>query len=208
MAGVGLGLIISAPVGPVNILCIQHSLSRGFWAGFAIGCGALLADFFIATMAALGLTFISGLMHDYQPLIELAGGVILIGFGVRLYTSHPQMLEPTDRTLSPFRHLGALPQSFLLTVTNPGALLGIFAVIGSAGTVVGGLHNFTDVFYMLAGLLLGGSLWWACLSWLISRLAPKMTERRLELINQVAGFVLIVSGGGLMAKACWALMTG
>ena len=205
VTGLGLGLLISAPVGPVNILCIQHSLARGFWAGFAIGFGALLADVFIAAMAALGLTFISGGIHAHQSLIEFIGGFVLIGFGLRLYMSHPQMLEPSDQSLSPFRHLGALPQSFLLTVTNPGAILGIFAVIGSAGTVVGGLHSYGAVFYLLAGLLLGGACWWACLSWLVSQLRSKMTEKRLERINQIAGVILGLCGAGLVLKALWAI---
>ena len=64
LTGIGLGLLISAPVGPVNVLCIQGSLSKGFVAGLAIGFGALLADLMIATMAALGITVISGFMKS------------------------------------------------------------------------------------------------------------------------------------------------
>lgn len=201
ITGLGLGLIISAPVGPVNILCIQHSLSGGFWAGFATGCGAVLADFFIAAMAALGLTYISGIVLEQKMLIEGIGGLILIGFGWRLATSHPRLLPGDDRSLSPYRHFGALPQSFLLTLTNPGALLGIFAVVGSAGSLVGGLQSFTTAFYLLAGLLVGAVCWWAGLSWLISRLRSKMTARRLEMINHVAGGILLLSGFGLLIKA-------
>ena len=128
LIGFGLGVLISAPVGPVNILCIQHSLSRGGWAGLATGFGAVIGDIMIATVAVMGLTAISGFMHSYEGGIQLIGGVILIVFGVRLFLSHPKMLGVTDSSLHPFRHLGALPQSFFLTITNPGALLGIFAV--------------------------------------------------------------------------------
>ena len=56
LTGFGLGLLISAPVGPVNILCIQRTLAKGFWAGFAIGLGAIGADFLISVAAALGIT--------------------------------------------------------------------------------------------------------------------------------------------------------
>ena len=81
--------------------------------------------------------------------------MILLGFGVRLLLSHPRMLAPDDRSLHPFKNLGAAPQSFLLTVTNPGALLGIFAVIGSAGAAVGGLQTYMRSF----GFAWGGVYW-------------------------------------------------
>ena len=208
MTGLGLGLIISAPVGPVNILCIQHSLARGFLAGFATGAGALLADFFIAAMAALGLTFVSFLVTDYQGVIECIGGLILLVFGWRLFSSHPKMLEPQDHSLSPYRHFGALPQSFLLTITNPGALLGIFAVVGSAGTAVGGLNSLNAALHLLAGLIMGGMIWWGALSWLISRLRSKITQQRLKLINRIAGSVLLISGAGLMARSFFVCLWG
>lgn len=201
LTGVGLGLLISAPVGPVNILCIQHSLARGFWSGFVTGCGAIVGDVMIASMAALGLTAISGLMETYEIIIQGVGGLILLGFGVRLLLSHPRMLPPDDRSLHPFKNLGAAPQSFLLTVTNPGALLGIFAVIGSAGTAVGGLQTYMEALALLGGLFIGAVLWWAGLARLISLFRSQMTERRLTFINQSAGLLLIGFGLVLVVKS-------
>lgn len=199
--GVGLGLLISAPVGPVNILCIQHSLARGFWAGFITGCGAIVGDLLIASMAALGLTVISGVMETFEGVIQGVGGVILLGFGVRLLLSHPRMLASDDRSLHPFKNLGAAPQSFLLTVTNPGALLGIFAVIGSVGAAVGGLQTYSEALVLLGGVFIGAVLWWAGLARLISLFRRQMTERRLAFINQSAGILLIGFGLVLLVKS-------
>lgn len=205
LTGFGLGLLISAPVGPVNILCIQYSLARGFWAGVAVGFGALIADVMIATMAALGLTFISEFMEIYEAAIQIVGGLILLGFGLRLFFSHPQMLEPTDVSLHPFRHLGSAPQSFLLTISNPGALLGTFAVMGSAGTAMGGLATMGDALCLLAGLFFGAAVWWLVLAWLVSLFRAKMTEKRLSLINQSAGFILLVCGSALILNSLFFL---
>ena len=55
VSGLIIGVLIAAPVGPVNIVCIQRTLERGFWGGFAAGVGAVLADGLIATVAALRL---------------------------------------------------------------------------------------------------------------------------------------------------------
>lgn len=201
LTGIGLGLIVSIPVGPVNILCIQHSLALGFWAGFAIGCGAMFADLVIAAMAILGFTALSGFMQSHERILHLMGGIILMGFGLRLFLSHPTMLPENDASLSPFRHFGAMPQSFLLTVTNPGALLGIFALVGSTGSVVGGLTSFHTAFYLLLGLFVGGALWWAALARGISLFRRRMSAMRLLLINRTAGVLLLFSGLGLILNA-------
>ena len=53
--GVIIGILVSAPVGPVNVLCIQRAIERGFWGGIAAGLGAMLGDGLIALCAALGV---------------------------------------------------------------------------------------------------------------------------------------------------------
>ena len=44
MRGLVAGLIIAAPVGPVNVLCIQRTLEKGWRSGLLSGLGAALAD--------------------------------------------------------------------------------------------------------------------------------------------------------------------
>ena len=33
--GIIIGIVVAAPVGPVNVLCIQRAIARGFWGGLA-----------------------------------------------------------------------------------------------------------------------------------------------------------------------------
>lgn len=42
--GIVIGILVAAPVGPVNVLCIQRAVERGFWGGVAAGLGAVLGD--------------------------------------------------------------------------------------------------------------------------------------------------------------------
>ena len=58
--GIIIGILVAAPVGPVNVLCIQRAIERGFWGGIAAGFGAMLGDGLIALCAALGVGAISG----------------------------------------------------------------------------------------------------------------------------------------------------
>ena len=42
--GLIIGIFLSAPMGPVGILCIQRTLNKGRWEGFTTGVGAALSD--------------------------------------------------------------------------------------------------------------------------------------------------------------------
>ena len=52
--GLAIGILISAPMGPVGILCIQRTLDRGRKAGLYTGVGAALSDLFYCLLAGSG----------------------------------------------------------------------------------------------------------------------------------------------------------
>ena len=61
--GFVIGLLVSVPMGPVNMLCVQRTLNKGRWHGFATGLGALLSDVFYAFITLLGMSFIEDLIE-------------------------------------------------------------------------------------------------------------------------------------------------
>ena len=42
--GIIIGVLVSAPMGPIGMLCIQRTLNKGRWHGFVTGLGAALSD--------------------------------------------------------------------------------------------------------------------------------------------------------------------
>ena len=46
--GILIGIVASAPMGPVGVLCIQRTLNKGRWYGFITGVGATISDFIYA----------------------------------------------------------------------------------------------------------------------------------------------------------------
>ena len=38
--GIIIGVLVSAPMGPIGMLCIQRTLNKGRWHGFVTGLGA------------------------------------------------------------------------------------------------------------------------------------------------------------------------
>lgn len=200
--GILIGILIAAPVGPVNVLCIQRAVERGFWGGIAAGIGSVLGDGLIALFAGLGVGAISGAVQSNRAIIQVIGGLALIGFGLKLYVTLPRIRVENDAdganaSLKDFAW--DIPQTFFLTITNPGAVLGLFTVFGGVSTYVE-VHSMIDVLFMVAAIMAGSMIWWISLSRLISRYRHLLDGNRLQLINRIAGILLAGFGGLLILE--------
>ena len=137
--GLIIGILVAAPVGPVNVLCIQRAIERGMWGGIAAGIGAVLGDGLIALFAALGVGAISGAVTHHRTAIQIVGGLALMAFGAKLYYPAPRLeaFDPEADSRARLKDfVWDIPQTFFLTITNPGAVLGLFAIFGGVSTFV------------------------------------------------------------------------
>jgi threonine/homoserine/homoserine lactone efflux protein len=200
--GILIGILIAAPVGPVNVLCIQRAVERGFWGGIAAGIGSVLGDGLIALGAGMGVGTLSGAIQTHRALIQGVGGLALIIFGLKLYTTIPgvRMTSEVDAAKTRLRDFAwDIPQTFFLTITNPGAVLGLVAVFGGVSTFVE-VHSAVDVLFMVAAIMSGSMMWWIGLSNFISRYRHRIDVARLQQINAVAGVLLAGFGAILLLE--------
>lgn len=200
LAGLGIGVLMAAPIGPVNVLVIQRAVSRGFWGGLAAGIGAVLGDGVLAAIGAFSIAAISDVMVAYGDTIQFVGGMLLIAFGLALLLCRPVLATPVNERSHLLEHTGIIPQTFILTVTNPGAVLGMAAMIGGLGSLIGGLNTNLEALILVAAIMGGSLLWWLGLSELIATIRHKLTEGRLNVINRVAGFILFGFGAALIVE--------
>jgi threonine/homoserine/homoserine lactone efflux protein len=200
--GMAIGVLVSAPVGPVNVLCIQRAVSRGVVGGMAAGIGAVLGDGFIALLAALGVGAISVAIQDWRNSIQFLGGLVLLGFAVKLYFTPPPVTAPKsadDENASLKDFVWDIPQTFFLTITNPGAVLGLFAIFGGISSFVE-VKSYIDALTMVAAVMAGGLTWWFVLATMIGRIRHRLDVRRLQQINMGAGLLLGVFAFVLMGE--------
>ncbi|ODS03389.1 hypothetical protein AUC71_09895 [Methyloceanibacter marginalis] len=160
LAGLGIGVLMAAPIGPVNVLVIQRAVSRGFWGGLAAGIGAVLGDGVLAAIGAFSIAAISDVMVAYGDTIQFVGGMLLIAFGLALLLCRPVLATPVNERSHLLEHTGIIPQTFILTVTNPGAVLGMAAMIGGLGSLIGGLNTNLEALILVAAIMGGSLLWW------------------------------------------------
>lgn len=190
--GIILGFSIAAPVGPIGVLCIRRTLSKGMLNGFLSGLGAATADAMYGCIAAFGITLISTFMLDHQSYLRLIGGVFLLYLGYTTFQSVPaqEAAKAGGQGL-----LGAYTSAFFLTLTNPMTIMSFAAVFAGLGV------GITGGDYILAGLLvlgvfIGSMLWWLILSTTVHRLRSNFDQKRLKWVNQLAG--VIIAGFGIV----------
>lgn len=191
--GIGAGIVLAAPVGPVGVLCIRRTLVAGRLMGLASGLGAALADAFFGLIAALGLGLIESWLLTHADGLRLTGGLLLIAMGLRAlyHRPHaPERPEPLRRRAGLFRAFGS---TLLLTLTNPVTLmafLGIFAAIGLAPAAQSPL----GAALLVGGVFAGSALWWLLLALGAGRLRPRLEAGGLRWINRLSGALLLLCG--------------
>ena len=196
IAGVSIGLAMAAPVGPVNLIVIRTALNCGFRPAFLAGLGAVLADMFMAGVAAFGLHSIERFIMEYEMLLQICGGLLLVILGIRTARTH---FLATD--LAPIPHAARLGLTFTLSVTNPGLVLGFIAIFSSMSGILGlGASPYRPLIVLL-GVAVGGALWWLALSLVISRLKTKLNATTLDKINRWSGIFVAAFGFVLLMRA-------
>ena len=89
--GMMIGMIASAPMGPVGILCVQRTLNKGRWYGMATGVGAAVSDILYAGFAGFGMSFVMDLINNDENrfYLQMGGSIMLLCFGLYTYKSDP-----------------------------------------------------------------------------------------------------------------------
>ena len=74
--GILIGIIASAPMGPVGVLCIQRTLNKGRWYGFVTGIGATVSDLIYALITIIsifmGLELTSVQQHSTKQCVIIS----------------------------------------------------------------------------------------------------------------------------------------
>lgn len=188
--GLLIGILVSAPMGPVGMLCIQRTLSKGRWHGFITGLGAMVSDIIYAMLTSLGMGVVVNFVEANQAPLQLAGSLVLSAFGYYIYQSNPvkNLRKQKERKLS---FTQDFITAFLLTFSNVLIVLlyiGLFARFGfilpdhSLGMIIGGI--------VCIGI--GAISWWLFITYIVSKLRKWFNVRGIWLMNRIVGSTIII----------------
>ena len=196
-----IGLAASIPLGPLGIVCIQKTLSKGRWAGFAVGVGSSIADTFYAAIALFSVSFISEFLDRNYDWVMLIGGVIIFIIGLQIALKNPikDLRRPNAAVLSS-RHVREVGRGLLMTITNPGALVLMLGLFAFFHLDMGSSYSTYDVLFVLSGILLGTATWWFLLSSGISLFRKRFRLRQMLIINRISGTLIALLGLASLAE--------
>ncbi|MDR2496135.1 MAG: LysE family transporter [Tannerellaceae bacterium] len=197
--GLMIGLLVSAPMGPTGVLCLQRTLSKGRWYGFITGLGAMLSDVIYATISCLGLGVIIGFIETNEIWLRWIGSIGLGIFGLYTFGYNPVSSLSTQREKQ-VSYTYDLITGFLLTFSN--ALI-VLLYIG----LYAHFHFVAQEYslWMLAGGIgcigLGAMIWWFFITWIVAAVKRWVgfNLRDIWIVNRTVGsLIMIISIVGII----------
>lgn len=188
--GLIIGMIASAPMGPVGVLCIQRTLNKGRWYGLVTGLGAAISDILYAVVTGVGMSFVIEFIENPRTMyvLQLIGSVLLFLFGWYTFRTKPQ-LRPTSKSKGTLAHNGLT--AFLVTISNP-LIIFLFLALFARFTFVVPEHVGQQILGYIS-IFLGALLWWWGLTYIVDKLRSTFELNRIGLINRIIGLIVMVA---------------
>ncbi len=195
LKGIIIGIIISAPLGPVGILCLRETLHGGRREGLLTGLGATLSDVLYGFVVYWGVGLVLDFVIQYDPHLRLVGGVIIVIFALLLYHRSKYEIKqtPTQR-LSKMHGLRKVTTAFFVTIANPFIMLLILPLYTRFQFVRETSTPSWELFIALLGLAMGCMLWWYILTALVRFIASRTGHGGIRVISRAIACVLGVIG--------------
>lgn len=188
--GLLIGIGLSAPLGPIGLVCIRRSLTQGFWYGFFTGLGAASADILYGIIAVFSLTVTSSIIMEYNTLLRSIAGIFLCYLGIYIFKS-----KISKKSNLGWAHgvIASAISSFFLTLSNPLTLLG-FALSFAALNIHPQTTNVMEGSMLLSGVYIGALGWWTLISFVAHSLRTKITMDFVQKINAICGVIILAFG--------------
>ncbi|HRF86610.1 MAG TPA: LysE family transporter [Alloprevotella sp.] len=200
LKGLLVGIIASAPMGPVGILCIQRTMQKGRIYGLATGAGATLSDIIYALMTGWGMAFVMDFIDNERNIfwMKLIGSVMLFIFGIYMFRTDPRKcIRPVSNNKGTLFH--NFFTSFLVTLSNPLIIFLFLALFNMFTFVIPGNLFGQCVGYV--SIVAGAMLWWVGLTYVINRMRRNFGLRGILRLNRSIGTIV------LAASVIYAIMT-
>ena len=190
LKGLLVGIIASAPMGPVGILCIQRTMQKGRIYGIVTGAGAALSDIIYALMTGLGMSFVMDFIDNKDNVfwLKLVGSIMLFIFGIYMYRTDPlKSFRPTSTSKGTLVH--NFTTAFLVTLSNPLIIFLFIALFNMLTFVIPGNWFGQCIGYL--SIVTGAMLWWLGLTYVINKMRSNFGVRGIMRLNRTIGVIVL-----------------
>ncbi len=197
IGGTFIGVLVAAPIGPVNLICIRRALAHGPLRGFFSGLGAALGDGVFAAVTMFGLTAVEQWIRGYVEMLSLGGGLILIGFGVYIFRSWTVFsadanVGVTDASATTLA--GTIASTFVLCIANPATFIGVAALLTGLGGLIEVEAVFLGATITVLGVVAGSTGWWFAITTITGVFHRRINPAVMRRINHWMGIAVMTFG--------------
>ncbi|MBK8806150.1 MAG: LysE family transporter [Bacteroidales bacterium] len=189
--GILIGLIVSIPMGPIGVLCVHRTLTKGRAAGLVSGLGAATADTFFAIIAVFGLSFVTEFIEHKRFYLMFIGGIVLVAVGISMFLKNTIKQYKQKDLVQNRRLMGSYFSTFGLTLANPLTIIGIGTILAVYANIK---DEFQSMFILIVGVFTGAAFYWTLLTQIVNAFKKKFNLRFLWYLNKIAGIVIIIFG--------------
>ena len=185
-----IGIILSAPMGPIGILCIQRTLNKGRNSGFFTGVGAATSDLFYCLLVGLGISLVTDFIADHINILQIVGSVILIVYAIYMIIHNPvsQITENLDQREDYWRDMIT---GFFFTLSNPLIMFLIIPLFARFGFPLPE-YKFYHVILGYIFIVVGALVWWSLITFFVDKVRTHFNIRSMWLINRIIGTIILI----------------
>lgn len=186
-----IGVIVSAPMGPVGVLCIQRTLNKGRWYGFVTGIGACISDLLYALLTGFGMSFVFDYVNKNVFYLQLIGSIMLMCFAIYTFRSNPMnSLRPVKQGIAKGSLFHNAMTAFLVTISNPLIIFLFIGLFARFDFVTGNVLLLLIGFASIAG---GALAWWYSLTFFINKLRRQFNINGIVWLNRGIGIIVFIA---------------
>ena len=202
--GMLLGLLVTVPLGPVAVVCIQKTIGKGRRSGMYGGLGAVTADTCFALIAGCGVSFILDFVQHHVIPIQLIGVILLAAIAFRIFFTNPatQIRRQQQHKIKGWEDFTA---TYFLTLSNPATIFVFMAAF--AGFVIRDDSGIAQILTTILGITTGCAAWWYLILSTINRFRHRIRLKNLWWINKITGACVFIFALALLAKVIYTLCT-
>ena len=202
LTGLVSGLLLSMPIGPVNLTIINEGARRGFTQGMLVGLGASAMELIYCAIAFTGFSSFfdhrvvkaSMEVFSFAFLLFLGGKFLMAKTATaptRLGAAAGRIEARVEEKFNPH---SAFMTGFVRVLGNFGVLL--FWIVLAANFMA---HDWVEDALgakaaCIGGVALGTNFWFCALSYGVSRGCGQFSEKTLVRMQQISGICLLAVG--------------
>lgn len=174
-----MGLGVSVPIGPVNVLIMSYAL-RSYTKALCLGLGAMSADMLYLALSAFGISQLAKIPIVFA-CISVFGAAFLLYIALGIYRNAKRSVQIQSAERG--SHVAVFGKGFLLNIFNPYVIMFWLSVSVSIGREHFGLA--------LAGLVCGILSWITLFALAVYKSRAKISDRAARAFAYISALILL-----------------